>query len=106
MLIYQGTTMQLNIKNDEAYRLAQEIAARTGESLTEAVTRALRERLERETTAARLAPQTKAERLERLRAAAARFDALPVLDPREPDAIVGYDENGLPGGAHPRMPIE
>ncbi len=36
---------QLNIKTDEAYRLAAELAALTGESLTAAVTAALRERL-------------------------------------------------------------
>jgi antitoxin VapB len=39
--------MSLNIKNDAAHRLAQELAAATGESLTAAVTEALRERLER-----------------------------------------------------------
>jgi antitoxin VapB len=39
--------MSLNIKNDTAHRLAQELAAVTGESLTAAVTEALRERLER-----------------------------------------------------------
>jgi antitoxin VapB len=39
---------QLNIKSDEAYRLAAELAALKGESLTEAVTASLRERLERE----------------------------------------------------------
>jgi antitoxin VapB len=39
--------MSLNIKNEETYRLARELAEITGESLTEAVTIALRERLER-----------------------------------------------------------
>lgn len=39
---------QLNIKNAEAHILASELATLTGESLTEAVTTALRERLERE----------------------------------------------------------
>ncbi len=39
--------MSLNIKNEEAHRLARELAQITGESLTVAVTRALRERLER-----------------------------------------------------------
>ncbi len=36
---------QLNIKTEEAYRLAAELAALTGESLTAAVTEALRARL-------------------------------------------------------------
>jgi antitoxin VapB len=39
--------MSLNIKNEEANRLARRLARLTGESLTDAVTRALRERLER-----------------------------------------------------------
>jgi len=37
----------ISIKNDEAHRLASRLAQLTGESLTDAVTRALRERLER-----------------------------------------------------------
>jgi antitoxin VapB len=37
----------LNITNDEANRLAHELAQLTGESLTTAVTVAVRERLER-----------------------------------------------------------
>ncbi|MGC1780219.1 MAG: type II toxin-antitoxin system VapB family antitoxin [Xanthobacteraceae bacterium] len=41
-------TPQLNIKDAEATRLARELAELTGESQTEAVRRALRERLERE----------------------------------------------------------
>jgi antitoxin VapB len=39
--------MGLNIKNEEAHKLAQEIATLTGESLTAAVTEALRQRLSR-----------------------------------------------------------
>ena len=39
--------MSLNIKNEEAHRLASRLARMTGESLTDAVTQALRERLER-----------------------------------------------------------
>lgn len=39
--------MSLNIKNEEAHRLAQQLAKVTGESMTTAVTEALRERLER-----------------------------------------------------------
>ena len=37
--------MTLNIKNPEAHRLARELAALTGESMTAAVTEAIRERL-------------------------------------------------------------
>ena len=39
---------QLNIKSDDAYALASRLSELTGESLTTAVTTALRERLERE----------------------------------------------------------
>jgi antitoxin VapB len=41
--------MALNIKDPEADRLARERAARTGESITQTVVKALRERLKRET---------------------------------------------------------
>jgi len=40
--------MSLNIKSPEAHELASELARLTGESLTRAVTKAIRERLERE----------------------------------------------------------
>ena len=40
-------TMSLNIKSEEAHRLAQELARLTGESMTAAVTEAVRERLDR-----------------------------------------------------------
>ena len=39
--------MSLNIKNQEAHALAQELAKATGESMTTAVTEAVRERLNR-----------------------------------------------------------
>ncbi len=39
--------MGLNIKNDETYRLVAELAKLTGETLTGAVTQAVRERLDR-----------------------------------------------------------
>jgi antitoxin VapB len=39
--------MGLNIKNEETHRLVQELAALTGESMTAAVTEAVRERLDR-----------------------------------------------------------
>jgi antitoxin VapB len=39
--------MSLNIKNEETHRLAQELARLTGESMTAAVTEAVRERLDR-----------------------------------------------------------
>lgn len=41
----------LNIKSPEAYRLARELAEATGETITAAVTNALKERLDREENA-------------------------------------------------------
>lgn len=83
--------MALSIKNDDADRLARELVATTGETLTEAVVVALRERLERERARAEVGI---AARLHRLRAEVA---GLEVVDPRPADEIVGYDEVGLPG---------
>ena len=83
--------MALSIKDPEADRLARELAARTGESLTEAVLVALRERLARETG------RTKAIALrEELAAIRRRCAALPVVDNRSADEILGYDDRGLP----------
>jgi len=53
--------MSLNIKNEETHRLARELAQRTGETVTLAVTIALRERLERQKT-----PLKRKNRLEAL----------------------------------------
>ncbi len=46
--IFYTSSMALSIKSDEADRLARELTAETGETLTEAVEIALRERLDRE----------------------------------------------------------
>jgi antitoxin VapB len=43
--------MSLNVKHPDAHRLARELADLTGETLTEAVTTALRQRLARERAA-------------------------------------------------------
>lgn len=82
--------MALSIKSEKADRLARQLADETGETLTEAVETALQERLNRQH--ARRGGGLRA-RLDRLKADVA---ALPVLDDRSPDEIIGYDENGLP----------
>jgi len=81
--------MALSIKTEEADRLARELAAATGESLTEAVTRALRERLDR----VKVSEQEYIDRLRRLGDELANHR---VLDDRSPDEIIGYDEHGIP----------
>lgn len=83
--------MALSIKDPEADRLARELAAHTGETLTEAIVVALRERLARETG------RTRASSLrEELAAIRQRCVALPRLDDRSAEQILGYDHNGLP----------
>ncbi|MEO7145579.1 MAG: type II toxin-antitoxin system VapB family antitoxin [Bryobacteraceae bacterium] len=83
--------MAFNIKNPRADRLARQLAAKTGESLTEAVIRALSERLERVETRQKRRPL--ADELDEI---AVRCASLPVSDPRPADEILGYDERGLP----------
>lgn len=83
--------MALNIKSAETDRLARELAALTGKSITDAVTRALEMRLERERKHRRISREAlKAE----LRAIAQRASSYPVLDPRSADKIIGYNEFG------------
>lgn len=83
--------MPLNIKDPETDRLARELADATGESLTTAVAVAVRERLER--VGDRPRGQDLAAELD---AIALRCAALPVLDERTDDEILGYGEHGLP----------
>jgi len=83
--------MALSIKSLHAERLARELKARTGESLTGAIERALEERLERLKTERR--NQGMVMQLEDI---LRRVDHLPVLDARSPDEILGYDDHGLP----------
>ena len=83
--------MAMSIKNAETERLARQLARETGESLTEAIQRALQDRLER----------VKKQRqrkilMERVTEILNRVRALPDLDSRSADEILGYDEHGLP----------
>jgi antitoxin VapB len=83
--------MALSIKSVEVERLAREIAAKTGESLTGAIQKALQERLDRIRRERR--SQILASQLQEI---LRRVDQLPVLDSRSADEILGYDEHGLP----------
>lgn len=56
--------MSLNIKNPEAVKLAHELARKNGETVTTAVTIALKERLERQRQAAK--SKSRAEWLDRI----------------------------------------
>jgi hypothetical protein len=76
----------LNIKNQEAYQLAAELAQLTGKSLTRVVLDALRQERER------LKPPQFDET--RIRESLARIDRMPVVDPRSPDELLGYNPHG------------
>ena len=81
--------MHLNIKSDAAHEWAKRLAAVTGESMTTAVTEALRERLER-------LEREKSNKFERLMAIAKECArhlnaAGPMMEIEDL-----YDENGLP----------
>ena len=83
--------MPLNIKNAEADRLAHDLAEKTGETLTEAVIKALRERLMRhEGRKSLLSMETELMNIGK------RCAALPDIDRREPEEILGYNEIGIP----------
>ena len=81
--------MSIYIKDEETCRLADELARLTGETVTDAIAAAIRERLERE--------REIAERLKRMRAISKRIAKH--LRPG-PSAVEHgdwlYDENGLP----------
>jgi antitoxin VapB len=93
--IFRRTGMSrsaLNIKNPEAVRLARELAAKTGESVTQAVTNAVRERLH--------ALERREERTgstASIRRIQAFVASLPERDGRTAEEIIGYDEFGIPG---------
>ncbi|GAB5519137.1 MAG: hypothetical protein RhofKO_13880 [Rhodothermales bacterium] len=81
--------MHLNIKNDNAHRMAKELSLLTGESMTEAVTKAIAKRLD----TVRAAQQ--ASQAERVQAILARAAERAVLDETPGDMLL-YDEAGLP----------
>jgi antitoxin VapB len=79
--------MALSIKSERADQLARDLAALTGESITDAVVASLEARLEVE----------RRRRSNRgLGDIVQRFCELHAIDERDPDDIIGYDEHGLP----------
>jgi len=82
--------MELRVDSEEAEQLARRLSAITGESVTVAVTRALRERL------ARLDRPHDPSRREALHAIRERASRLPPLDERSDDAILGQDRTDGP----------
>lgn len=83
--------MALSIKNDEVERLTRSMAEQTGESLTQVILTALRDRWER-LSGRRDAPDLRDE-VHRIQSRMAR---LPRLDNRTDEEILGYDPDGVP----------
>lgn len=81
----------LNIRNSETERLLQTLVDLTGESKTEAVTRALQARLER--VRRERAGRCLADELDEI---ALQCACLPAFDRRSADDIIGYDDHGVP----------
>jgi antitoxin VapB len=81
--------MPLNIKDAETDRLVRQLAAVTGEKITDAVKSAVREKLARELRRRdRGSP-------DRIRAIVRAYQAKPVVDGRSIEEFL-YDERGLP----------
>ncbi len=83
--------MALSIKDPKTDKLARALDAHTGETITIATRRALEERLKRVGSHTK-----KASLMEDMEAMQRRLSALPVLDDRSPEDIIGYDDNGVP----------
>jgi antitoxin VapB len=83
--------MALSIKDPVTEQLARDLARQTGESITMATRHALEERLRR--ISDHVSDALLAEELAAIRQ---RWSAIPAIDKRTPDEIIGYDENGLP----------
>jgi len=83
--------MPLNIKNERAHVLAQQLSRETGQNLTQVVVSALEEKLARVALVKR-PDMVRAEIQEIIDRIASR----PAKDARTADEIIGFDENGLP----------
>jgi antitoxin VapB len=84
-------SMAFSIKNEEADRIVRELAERTGEGITDVILSALRAELKR--VSGRRSGLGLGDDIARMQD---RIAALPVLDDRCDDDIMGYDEAGLP----------
>lgn len=83
--------MALSIRNPKAEELAREVAAESWENLTQAIISAPEERLLR--LRERRAARNLAAEIGRI---SKRCGALPDLDDRTPEEILGYDRKGVP----------
>jgi len=84
--------MALHIQDPETDKLARELSAATGETITQAVKTALRERLQ---SVAPVRKKSKEEYIAGIKAITDRLALLPILDTRSEDEILGYNEHGF-----------
>jgi antitoxin VapB len=77
----------LYVKNPAAHRLAEQVSRRMGVTLSDAVISALEEKLQK---TGRPLNRAKVDAL------CAKLGALPVVDARTPEEILGYDAFGIP----------
>lgn len=84
--------MALSIKDEETDRLVRKLAQQAGVSFTAAIRLAVRNELDKRRSPARNPARIR----EAVRELQDEVRKLPILDPRTPDEIIGYDEHGLP----------
>lgn len=83
--------MPLSIRNPQAEKLARQVAALSGENVTQAIIHALEKRLQD------LQANAPAENLvEEIMGISRRCSALQDRDHRTPDEILDYDDQGVP----------
>jgi len=85
----QKEFMAISIRNEKTEKLAREVAVLTGKNMTAAITLALEEQLER--IKGRKATMDLVEEIIQI---SERCKSLPDIDPRTPDEILGYDQDG------------
>ena len=83
--------MALSIRNAKAEKLARELAAESGETITQTITHALEERLER-----LHGRSTTTDLVEEILKISKRCSAIPDQDQRSADEILGYNPMGVP----------
>ncbi len=82
--------MAISIRNEKTEKLAREVSLLTGENLTQTITHSLEERLNR-LKGRKMTIDLKQE----IMLISDRCKSLPDIDPRAPDEILEYDQNGV-----------
>jgi antitoxin VapB len=85
--VYNQFMSTLYIKNPAAHKLAEKVSKKMGVTLTEAVIRSLE---------AQLRGSARPINWRKVAAIQKEIAALPILDSRTDDEILGYDEFGIP----------